>query len=728
KTVPARSFSAEGLRRELERTAVDATSDQSPGRYLERTTSEHTPNAAETESPLHGFGETTLVPAELLTDATEDGPRFELSDELGKGGSARVYALRDRSLGRTVALKLLRGAAAGRPGVQRRFVHEARVTAMLEHPNIVPVYDIGLTDAKRVYFLMKKVSGTTVGDAIRAAVDGSDTPGEFASIDGRIHIVLKVCDALEYAHDHGYIHQDIKPDNIMLGGYGEVLVLDWGCALSMDRQDGAAERAIFGTPAYMAPEQARREGADQRSDIYCLGATLYHMLTLRHPTWSEDPDAFWEMKRSGKLSPLPAELAGALPGPLLDIVHTAMAPDPDGRYQSISQLRDALLDYVRHAESISLAQEATAGIVKASRDRDYAAFAEIGATLRHALRMWPENRTARQGLVSASAAHAECALQRGDLDLAQSLAAPHEELGQLHERIARAQAGRRRRRQRQRVLLRTVALFGVVIAAVVVYFVLDYFRYFGAWQLVGRLDLSAPGRGVDQLALSADRELAQDAPRRLEAPLVLRRTDMVWLQDVHEGGDVRVEIRARWPERVDGLEIYLNTRRENPRQFWWCPTGYACQFGGNRANVHIISRNPVPGPPDQGNSVGCHLQPGITYRLAFQRVGEELSLLVDGEEVFTVTEPLPLTGDGLDRVALRSWAKVEVLEVAVWRLGAPEKASPLIAGDVLVEMGHAADAVRVYRRLAVDHRGTDIAEKALVRAYLLGSSLGQDGD
>jgi len=292
-----------------------------------------------TASSVTEFSRADELPEDLLTAGRKD--RFELDREVGKGGVGRVYALRDHSLGRTIAVKFLQKPGTRGAGVRRQFIREARVTAALEHPNIMPVYDVGVTEKGEIFFTMKKVGGVTLGDAIRQCREGRDGPEEFRTIDGRVRIFLKVCDALTYAHHQGFIHQDVKPDNIMLGEFGEVLVLDWGSARS--REDPpAAGQAPVGTPAYMSPEQARREIADERSDIYCLGATLFQALLLRHPTWSENAEVFWERKRTGALDLPTAGERRRVPAALLDIALKALEPDPGRRYQSVAALADDL--------------------------------------------------------------------------------------------------------------------------------------------------------------------------------------------------------------------------------------------------------------------------------------------------------------------------------------------------------------------------------------------------
>ncbi len=345
RTAPSSSFSPAGLRRQLEATSLDQTPDETAQSYLRRTaTDTEGSRGVESTAEITHFGDTRDLPPDLLETPGADGPRFEVVGEVGEGATSHVYAVRDRSLNRTIAVKFLKQHRSRKRGIARRFIHEARVTAMLEHPNIMPVHDVGLTGDNEVFFAMKNVSGASLGDAIRAARAGETMPREFRTVDGRVRIFLKVCDALAYAHDHGFIHQDVKPDNVMLGEYGEVLLLDWGSALGKDTPVEQG-RVLYGTPAYMSPEQARRERADERSDVYCLGATFFHALLLRHPTWSEDPEDFWEKKRAGTIDAVADNERGRAPAALLDIALKAMAPDPVHRYRNVNELAEDLKRY-----------------------------------------------------------------------------------------------------------------------------------------------------------------------------------------------------------------------------------------------------------------------------------------------------------------------------------------------------------------------------------------------
>ncbi|MBD3240070.1 MAG: protein kinase [Chitinivibrionales bacterium] len=356
RTVPAEDFTPHALQRALEETQTETTESITPQSYLRKTQTDQTDGTSEDTAEFSGFSDSARIAPKLLDSAERQGPRFETLGVVGKGGTARVYAVRDRSLNRTIALKLLRTRGAAKPHIENRFIHEARVTAMLEHPNIMPVHDIGTTDKGQVYFTMKNIAGSTLGDAIRADRNGRPVPEEFRTTNGKLNLFLKVCDALSFAHDRGWVHQDVKPDNIMLGEYGEVLLLDWGCALDAGEAVAGGRHSAFGTPAYMSPEQARREPVDERSDVYCLGATMFHVFTGRHPTWSQDPETFWNKKRAGRIDPLTDAERRAVPAALLAICMTALQADPSQRYQTVSQIARDLQRY-QSGQAVSVHRE-----------------------------------------------------------------------------------------------------------------------------------------------------------------------------------------------------------------------------------------------------------------------------------------------------------------------------------------------------------------------------------
>lgn len=198
--------------------------------------------------------------------------RYTILEPLGRGGMATVYLARDNELERDVALKVVDSVDSG-PDATARMLREARVMATLEHPGIVPVHDAGTLADGRVYCAMKRVSGDRLDEIVRAG----------ASLAEKLRIFLRVGEAVSFCHAHGVIHRDLKPSNIMVGSFGEVLVMDWGLAKLPSAAE--TEGTVLGTPGFMAPEQARGETAavDERSDVYALGAILEFLLAEGPP-------------------------------------------------------------------------------------------------------------------------------------------------------------------------------------------------------------------------------------------------------------------------------------------------------------------------------------------------------------------------------------------------------------------------------------------------------------
>ncbi len=309
---------------------------------------------------------------------------LQVEAELGRGGMGAVLRASDRLLGRSVALKVLSQPTEEDQGQLRRFVVEAQLGAQLEHPNIVPFYELLATDEGRPAFTMKLVEGQTLDDYIEDCAL-SDERARTAPHDlwSRLDRFLKICDAIEYAHARGVIHRDIKPGNVMLGAHQEVYVMDWGVArvledgpqppgaprapeasaapepLQPSHGPGAAgltqEGEVLGTPAYMAPEQARCEPVTPASDQYALGMVLAELLTLncaRRGTPREQlADAL--LGTPPRLEP---RFGQPLPRELLAIVRKATARAPEQRYPSVAELAADVRRFARD-EPVSVLPE-----------------------------------------------------------------------------------------------------------------------------------------------------------------------------------------------------------------------------------------------------------------------------------------------------------------------------------------------------------------------------------
>ncbi len=304
--------------------------------------------------------------------------RYALAGELGRGGMGRILEAREDDLQRTVAMKVFHprdGNGAPDPALVGRFLHEARITARLDHPGIVPVHELGLDDQGQLYFTMRMVSGEDLRQVYEHVATGHDGWNQPRALG----VLLKVCEALGYAHEKHVIHRDLKPANVMVGKHGEVYVMDWGLARVLGQHDpfdlrirpevdsdpaetppgqSGREHAsdsplvtrngdIVGTPAYMPPEQARGDLAalGPQSDVYAVGAMLYQLLAGTMPFVAHgqrpSPRAILRRVLAGPPVAL-AELAPKAPPELVAICEKAMARESAQRYANTTELAEDL--------------------------------------------------------------------------------------------------------------------------------------------------------------------------------------------------------------------------------------------------------------------------------------------------------------------------------------------------------------------------------------------------
>jgi serine/threonine-protein kinase len=261
------------------------------------------------------------------------GDRYTLLKMLGDGGMARVYLARDGVLGRDVALKVLRERYAEDEGFIERFRREAKNSASLNHPGIVQVYDQGRAEDGSYYMAMEYVPGGTLKELI--ARSGPLEPSEAADIASR------VADALAEAHRGGIVHRDVKPQNVLLGTSGEAKVADFGIARATSSRTMTGTNEVFGTAAYMSPEQVRGERVEPESDLYSLGVVLYEMLTGRRPYQAADPIAT-AMKHIERPPPHPRDANPVVPEELDALVVRLLSKDPLERYPGAAELSEDL--------------------------------------------------------------------------------------------------------------------------------------------------------------------------------------------------------------------------------------------------------------------------------------------------------------------------------------------------------------------------------------------------
>ena len=371
---------------------------------------------------------------------------LEVGEAIGEGGMSFVHRGKQLSLGREVAVKTLLGNGPPDPHAMLRLLREAWITGALEHPNIVPVHDIVKGNAGTPQIVLKRIGGAAWSQVMH---DESVQRESFAvrdALDWNIRILMQVCNAVHFAHSRGVIHRDLKSDNVMIGSFGEVYVLDWGLAVALT-DDGtgrlplAAEvDCIAGTPGYMAPEMLEGKGAalGVHTDVYLLGALLYEIVAGWPPHLAKTTVAMVE-KIMRSTPALPSDVPGELGG----IVRRALARIPKDRFTSADELRLALAAFLEHRASVALATEASVKLAELevacsdlgdkTIDREergqkrYHLFGECRFAFREALRAWPENTAARDGLRRAVVRMAEVELAEGDPRAAEMLVLELEE-------------------------------------------------------------------------------------------------------------------------------------------------------------------------------------------------------------------------------------------------------------------------------------------------------------
>jgi serine/threonine-protein kinase len=359
---------------------------------------------------------------------------LSLGETLGEGGMGIVHLATQATVGRHVAVKTLKPGAKSAEATLR-ILREAWVTGALDHPNVVPVYDVGIDETGSPIIVMKRIEGREWGQLIHAHDEILERFPVQTALDWNLSILGSVCNAVHFAHSRGILHRDLKPENVMIGAFGEVYLLDWGIAVSLrDDPTGRlpvreSSQEIVGTPHYMAPEMLLGESGklSPRTDVYLLGAILFEIFAGRPPHDGRDLHAMISHILGGELA-FPANM----PGEVRDICAKAMEREPDDRYADADAFRRAVDEYVRHRGSRRLAAEARRShdlLATSLRQKESHARGDEVARLlgecrfgyRAAITAWSENEDAKKGLDQALVEVIEHALEKGDLVTCETL-------------------------------------------------------------------------------------------------------------------------------------------------------------------------------------------------------------------------------------------------------------------------------------------------------------------
>lgn len=364
---------------------------------------------------------------------------------LGEGGMGLVYFATQNAVKRPVALKMIRKEKRT-DNLSKQFFFEAEITAQLEHPNITPIYELGKTEDGVYFYSMKYIQGTPWEKKIRTN-----------ALDENLEIFDKLCDAIAFAHSKDIIHMDIKPDNVVLGEYGEVYAVDWGVASDLKRPDPVR---VAGTFQWISPEVAKGDKSliGKGSDIYLLGGILYLVVTGHHPRLPKDETA--KLGRSALVAAAQNNIIQPTDcsDPMLKVALKALATHPADRYAKVEEMQEAIQEIqkerARIKSSLELTERSKALAIQANSSSDYDQYYRSLYGYRDAIEFWSNNSAANAGLKKVRFDFGRCAFEQGDYDLAlQILDTSEPAENQLRGQVEEAKRELKLRKARMRRLV-----------------------------------------------------------------------------------------------------------------------------------------------------------------------------------------------------------------------------------------------------------------------------------
>jgi serine/threonine protein kinase/class 3 adenylate cyclase len=657
--------------------------------------------------------------------------KYRLLEAIGEGGMGKVWKVRDQ-FGNIVAIKMLKAGEGASSHQLERFKREAAIMAKLSHRNICHIHEIGEAEGV-IYIAMEFVDGASLAEVIghggdttpvtrspsksRRSSDLSDliaeikegrktasetrfTAGTATSSNGAqkslssssllmlptqrvLALVSAVCDAIQFAHEHGVFHRDLKPANIMIRPDGEPVVMDFGLA-KVEAQGKVGEASIsiegqiVGTIEYMAPEQAHAsKQVTERADVYSLGAILYQLLTGKKHFHSSG-NLLQDMEKLRDHVPVaPRRINRAIDKDLETITLKGLQADPARRYGSVRQMREDIRRY-QEGDTITARRPTIAYRLVTYVRKNRVAFS-FGVTI---------------------------------------------------------------------FLL--ALLFGA-------YSYDDWRKQWGDWTEAMNVDFSKSPDGPAQGDWLKERFVFENPQTTLEVEpwpvshgaMVMRQHEWCWLKKVQISADSKVVVDLRFSGKPEAFQICINSKRRL-RQSENDPPGYSCRFGIWGGSLDLITQNDLDRKGDLNSLLVSSTPQKISdgepndpnenaaarkIVLTFQRQGDTVSLLVNGKEAHREVYLMPLIGQhdphtdrdaNYESIGIRTWGRnVEVLRVRAFRFKLPEKASPIVAGDALVESGYLDDAVRKYKTIASDYQtvSNSVAALALTKGYLLAAQL-----
>ena len=657
------SVSTEGQEKTV-RIDMDSVSSDRMVPFVDRTIAMSDLSATESSGSKNGDGN---IPK--LTPKPQEKYIFRKS--IGRGGMKMVIQVKDRDTMRDIAMAVFPDAAHRPAADLRRFIDEARITASLEHPNIVPVHDIGIDATGAPYFTMKLLRGETLASVLKKLNSGDPEYRKLYTLPALLRIFNRVCDAVAFAHSKGVIHLDLKPENIQIGDFGEVLLMDFGLAkiISKADEDEKKEAPVYtnqtyipgvtidgitkGTPGYMAPEQAAGKNSlkDFRSDVYSLGAILYSIATYQNPLAKQDnmKQMMLDTVKGNIIPPRERAPERMIPIGLDAVIRKAMSVRLPSRYQSVKELRDEIRAFLAGFPT----QAEKAGLAK-------------------------------QFLLFI---------------------------------------------RRNKITFPAITLSIFLLLGIAYYAILDSAKRKPGWSelyndVYTDQDISASNYAFYNSTLY----VKVPGWKMSDKGLHMESGEWFFVNKLNMCSGQRAVLKFI-PTKGSSLRIALHTGIEQLDYAWENPAGYTVVLGAFGGAQDVIYRNEKKGMGNILVSADSGIVPGILNTVEIERDNEFFRIKVNNALILETTDLFPLKAASYGSFGLRADGDGVILQaLAIYRLVPPEKASPLIAADVLMERNYYLDAVEQYMLIAENYEKGPITDIALAKAYVAASTFIEDRD
>ncbi len=571
----------------------------------------------------------------------------------------RILKVNDKDTTRDIAMAVLLPDRQTNSDI-RRFIKEARIASTLEHPNIVPIYDIGLDSSNVPYFTMKYLKGETLDEIIKKIKAGDEEYIKKYDLRLLLTILVRVSNAVSYAHSKGVIHLDLNPSNIHIGKFGEVLLLDWGLAkimeeVELDDADETANRDIItqdmdltldgvakGTPGYMAPEQASGKNSlkNEQTDVYGLGAMLYYILTKEKPVSGKDQNEILEKTINGEIiSPHEKNNKEVISTTLAAVAMKALALHPEDRYNSAWDFIEEINAYL--AGHSTMAEKA--GIFK-----KMSLF-----VLRHKI----------------------------------------------------------------------ISIFTIILLLISLSFtgfiVKSKIKQQGVWTKVYNKEFNKSTNSLNGLQFK-DYFFSNTKKWEIsEKGLKMKAFEWLYFRNLKLKNDIKVIIKLEYRNTPGALEVCINSDESKfLNSKWNTPVGYSFQFAGYTGRKNTISKSKIINENDILNLQNRRIEKNKEYTVTFEHLNDTLTLIEEGYPALSVVDIIPPKGKTSNNLYIRTFVSdVIIKEITIFRRSLPLQASPLIAGKVLFEHKNYTGAIEQYLTIANNYVGKGIAMQAIVEAY-----------